>query len=69
MIKNNEKSESEIGFLKKLYLEDPLIADRSVLATLKDRFPNSRATNATLYTWKVQLRNMGIKIPLRRKIR
>lgn len=69
MKSKNKTENSEIGFLKKIYSEDPLIADRRVLFLLRENFPNSSANLKTIYSWKCELRKLGISIPLKRVVK
>jgi hypothetical protein len=59
-----EKKQSCIGFLRKLYTDDPLVANLRALKLLRARFPNSNANLRSIITWKNILRKEGIEIPL-----
>jgi hypothetical protein len=53
-----------IGFLRKLYVQDPLVANIRALKLLRARFPQSNANVRSIITWKNILRSEGIDIPL-----
>lgn len=58
--------ETKIGFLKKLYEEDPVISNSRALKFLLARFPESSAGIKDLLNWKNILRKRGVRIPRQR---
>ena len=62
-----EKRETCIGFLRKLYTEDPLVSNERALKLLLAHFPRSNANVGNILMWKKTFRDEGIKIPKYRK--
>jgi len=61
--KKKGKRGERIGFLRELYGNDPNIANDKALAKLLSKFPESRADNKSIITWKNMLRAEGLDIP------